>query len=92
MNTHSSSVGGNSPHLPHINGAATISPSPEAGSGPAGSMSRREVAEYLRVSERTIYDYEKKLGLPFFRTGGRDHWYDKSRVDQWLARIKSQGA
>ena len=45
-------------------------------------MTVREVAEYLRVKERTIYRLVAGAGIPAFKVGGS--WrFRKGEIDQW---------
>ena len=42
-----------------------------------------EVADYLRVKKRTIYDWAKKGKIPAIKTVGQ--WrFKKDKIDQWL--------
>ena len=42
-----------------------------------------EIAEYLRVKKRTIYDWVKKGKIPAIKTVGQ--WrFKKDRIDSWL--------
>ena len=46
-------------------------------------MTLKEVAEYLRLAEITIYRLTERKDLPGFKAGGK--WrFIKSEVDQWL--------
>lgn len=48
-----------------------------------GFMTVKEVAEYLRLAEITIYRLTEKKDLPGFKAGSQ--WrFIKSEVDQWL--------
>ena len=45
-------------------------------------MTRREVAEYLKVQARTIYRLVANREIPGFKVGGS--WrFGKSEIDQW---------
>ena len=48
-----------------------------------GFMTVREVAEYLRLAEITIYRLAEAHDLPGFKAG-RQWRFIKSEVDQWL--------
>ncbi len=46
-------------------------------------MTIDEVAGYLRVKKRTVYDWVKKGKIPAIKTVGL--WrFRKDRIDQWL--------
>ncbi len=46
-------------------------------------MTIDEVAEYLRVKKRTVYDWVKKDKIPAVKIVGL--WrFRKDRIDQWL--------
>ncbi len=46
-------------------------------------MTIEELAEYLRVKKRTIYDWVKKGKIPAIKTVGQ--WrFKRERIDQWL--------
>jgi excisionase family DNA binding protein len=48
-------------------------------------MNTQEVASYLRIKERKIYDLVRQGGIPCTRVGGK--WlFPKDRIDQWLER------
>jgi excisionase family DNA binding protein len=48
-------------------------------------MNTQEVAVYLRIKERKIYDLVRQGGIPCTRVGGK--WlFPKDRIDQWLER------
>ena len=51
-------------------------------------MTIDEVAEYLRVQKRTIYDWVKKGKIPAIKTVGQ--WrFKKGQIDAWLERNNS---
>ena len=46
-------------------------------------MTIEEVAEYLRVKKRTVYDWVKKQKIPAIKTVGQ--WrFKKEKIDAWL--------
>ena len=46
-------------------------------------MTIDEVADYLRVKKRTVYDWVKKGKIPAVKTVGL--WrFRRERIDQWL--------
>ena len=61
-------------------------------------MTIDEVADYLRVKKRTVYDWVKKGKIPAVKTVGL--WrFRKDRIDSWLDQdaeeeqpVKSQGS
>ena len=44
---------------------------------------KREVAEFLQVTPRTVETYQR-LGLPHYRLGPRRNRYDLAAVKKWL--------
>lgn len=49
----------------------------------------REVSEYLKVTERTIYRLAAAKKIPGFKVGGA--WrFSKAEIDQWIRR-QSEG-
>jgi len=50
-------------------------------------MTLDEVAEYLRISIRTVYRWIKKRGLPVHKIGGLDR-VNKMELEQWFAEHK----
>jgi excisionase family DNA binding protein len=53
-------------------------------------MSTREVAEYLRIKERKVYDLLRDGRIPATRVTGK--WlFSKALIDQWLARSTVAG-
>jgi len=52
-------------------------------------MNTQEVAAYLRIKERKIYDLVRQGGIPCTRVGGK--WlFPRDRIDQWLERAGRQ--
>lgn len=47
-------------------------------------LTKKELAEFLKVSEKTI-DNLRKNGLPFFRVGNNIR-FDKEKVLNWLEK------
>lgn len=46
-------------------------------------MTIREVAEYLRLNEKTTYRYAAEGKIPGFKVGGS--WrFRKSEIDKWI--------
>lgn len=46
-------------------------------------MTIDEVAQYLRVKKRTVYDWVKKKKIPAVKTVGQ--WrFQKKKIDAWL--------
>lgn len=46
-------------------------------------MTLREVAEYLRLTEKTTYRYALEGTIPGFKVGGT--WrFRKSEIDRWI--------
>jgi excisionase family DNA binding protein len=54
-------------------------------------MTIGEVAEYLKVTERTIYRLAPAEKIPAFKVGGG--WRSsRADIDTWIRRQSSQGA
>jgi excisionase family DNA binding protein len=53
------------------------------GFSPGPLMSEREVAEYLKVSVRTIVNWKQRGLIPYFRIG-RTIRYSREQIDQAL--------
>ena len=50
-------------------------------------MTVREVAEYLKVKERTIYRLVAKGGIPAFKVGGS--WrFRRAEIEEWITRSR----
>jgi putative molybdopterin biosynthesis protein len=60
-----------------------------AGEPSAEMLDTREVAAYLRLKERRIYDLVKRQAIPHVRATGK-LLFPRERIDAWLAR-KSEG-
>ena len=51
-------------------------------------MTIEEVAEYLQVKKRTVYDWVKKGKIPAIKTVGQ--WrFKREQIDGWL--VETQG-
>ena len=54
-------------------------------------MTIDEVADYLRVKKRTVYDWVKKGKIPAIKAVGL--WrFRKDRIDQWLGSESESSA
>jgi putative molybdopterin biosynthesis protein len=54
-------------------------------------MTTREVADYLRLKERKVYDLVRRGRIPCVRVTGR--WlFPKAQIDLWLAEAQEPGA
>ncbi|PIT76575.1 helix-turn-helix domain-containing protein [Limnohabitans sp. B9-3] len=50
-----------------------------------GILTIKEVADYLKVTERTIYRLSQAKKIPSFKVGGM--WrYPRKDIDAWIAR------
>jgi excisionase family DNA binding protein len=50
-----------------------------------GILTLKEVADYLKVTERTIYRLSQAKKIPSFKVGGT--WrYLRKDIDAWIAR------
>jgi len=48
-------------------------------------MTIREVASYLKMTEKTIYRLAKERKIPSFKVGG--NWrFKKEAIDEWIER------
>ena len=67
---------------------ASQTPQMDSSSDPASIMTIKEVSDYLKVTERTIYRLAAGKQIPAFKVGGS--WrFSRSEIDQW---IKSQSS
>jgi excisionase family DNA binding protein len=47
----------------------------------------REVAEYLKVTEKTVYGLAQKRKIPCFKVGGQ--WrFRREDLDDWIKRLQ----
>jgi putative molybdopterin biosynthesis protein len=65
-------------------------PAPSAVAPSAAMLDTREVAAYLRLKERRIYDLVRRQAIPHVRATGK-LLFPRGRIDAWLAS-KSDGA
>jgi DNA binding domain, excisionase family len=50
----------------------------------------KEVAEFLKVNERTVYRLAAAKKIPAFKVGNA--WrFKKAEIDQWISEQSSQG-
>ena len=49
-------------------------------------MTTKEVADYLRVHQSTVYKLLRRRKVPAFRIGS-DWRFNKSQIDQWMAGL-----
>ncbi len=55
---------------------------------PAAIMTIKEVSDYLKVTERTIYRLAAGKQIPSFKVGGS--WrFSRSEIDQWIKNQSS---
>lgn len=54
-------------------------------------ISTKELAEYLKVHENTIYNLIKK-GLPFYKIGSQEYRFEIEEVKEWLKQNKKDVA
>jgi len=53
-------------------------------------LTAKELAEYLKLTEITIYKYVNEGKIPGFKIGSR--WrFDKDQIDEWLRREGENG-
>jgi excisionase family DNA binding protein len=64
--------------------AKTAKTSPPADAPSAAMMDTREVAAYLRLKERRVYDLVRSNALPHIRATGK-LLFPKAQIDAWLA-------
>ena len=49
----------------------------------------KEVAEYLKIKEATVYSLAAKGEIPAFKVGGS--WrFDKADIENWIAKQKKK--
>jgi excisionase family DNA binding protein len=53
----------------------------------ADVMSVEEIAEYLRISESTVWRLIKEGSIPYIDIGVRRFIFSKRRIDDWLYEI-----
>ena len=67
---------------------ASHRPQMDSSSDPSSIMTIKEVSDYLKVTERTIYRLAAGKQIPAFKVGGS--WrFSRSEIDLW---IKSQSS
>lgn len=55
-----------------------------------GILTIKQVADYLKVTERTIYRLAAAKKIPAFKVGGT--WrFSRAHIDNWIARQTSVG-
>jgi len=53
-------------------------------------MTIREVAEYLKVTEKTVYGLAQKRKIPCFKVG--DQWrFKREDLDRWIVSQTAEG-
>lgn len=50
------------------------------------------VADYLGIKRMTVWRWERDLGLPSHKLGGRLRRYKLSEIDRWVLERDAQGA
>jgi len=68
--------------IPH-NGDMLRKKAKRSGTHLGDKMTYSDTAEYLEVTVRTVQRWMRKLGLPYYRIGGRIY-FNKSDLDEWL--------
>lgn len=59
-------------------------------SGDGAILTIKEVADYLKVNERTVYRLAGAKKIPAFKVGGT--WrFVRSDIEQWIKRQTSEG-
>lgn len=62
----------------------------EPSQGQSGILTIREVSEYLKVTERTIYRLAAAKQIPAFKVGGS--WrFSRSDIDLWIKQQSTAG-
>lgn len=54
-------------------------------------MTAQEIAAYLRISPKTIYNWVSLQIIPCFRLNRRMVRFDPDRVDEWFAQYEQKG-
>ena len=58
--------------------------------GEDGILTIKQVAEYLKVNERTIYRLAAASGIPAFKVGGT--WrFSRADIDAWIKQQSMEG-
>ena len=58
--------------------------------GQSGILTIKEVADYLKVTERTVYRLAAAKQLPAFKVGGS--WrFSRSDIDSWIKQQSTAG-
>lgn len=52
-------------------------------------MNTRELTEYLKIHENTVFNYVKK-GMPYYRIG-REYRFEIEEVKEWLKNKRKEG-
>ena len=66
-------------------------PAPMNGNAPVEVMDAEEVAAFLRVDRKTVYDYAGRGAIPCQRLGKR-LLFSRAALVSWLAACRSQGS
>ena len=55
-----------------------------------GILTMKEVAEYLKIAEKTAYRFALEGKIPGFKVGGA--WrFRKSEIDRWISEQEQKG-
>ncbi len=55
-----------------------------------GILTMKEVAEYLKIAEKTAYRFALEGKIPGFKVGGA--WrFRKSEIDRWISEQEKKG-
>jgi excisionase family DNA binding protein len=64
-------------------------PQMDSSSDPVSIMTIKEVSDYLKVTERTIYRLAGAKQIPAFKVGGS--WrFSRADIDRWIREQSSQ--
>jgi excisionase family DNA binding protein len=80
--------------LPKVNGIPAIAALPSCSFGYvrrlAEILTLRQVADFLKVTERTIYRLAAAKKIPAFKVGGT--WrFSKAEINQWIQQQSGDG-
>ena len=52
-------------------------------------MDIQELAIYLNIKKRTIYNYVQKGEIPHYRIGNKTIRFDYSKINKWLETMEN---
>lgn len=49
-------------------------------------LNRRELAEWLGVSDKTVYQWTTKKKIPYYKPYGQTLYFKRTEVEKWLTQ------